>query len=237
LEGWLAPKAEMLTVQTEQGKDKRLKIWDVEKDFWFDLQRGYPLRITLLDENMHMLELGKSPGNAFDILQTGNDATGGWMMIRSRGYHTGSLEEVATRLAGSSKIYYRRRGFGNPGKGEFPFGYDTQEDRAKAWQAGLHRDLTERAANGDYFRIGTNWWKFSDNGWSYWLERYNFGLVTMKDNAYDGREATKLGADGTPGTLDDEADDYGDFLTGVTRANTSIYPFLQQHDAAPRTSP
>jgi hypothetical protein len=59
----------------------------------------------------------------------------------------------------------------------------------------------------------------------------------MKDNAYDGREATKLGADGKPGTLDDETNDYGDFLSGVTRTNTSIYTFIQQHDAAPRTSP
>jgi hypothetical protein len=238
LEGWLVPKAEPITVQTQWGQRQHLKVWAMAQDFWFDLQRGNPLHVTFLDENMHMLDLGKSPGNQFDILQTGTDATGGWMLIRSRGYHTGSVEEIAERLGGKQKkIYYRRRGFGNQGKGGFLFGYDTQEDRARAWEAGLHRDLTERAANGDYVRIGANWWKLSDNGWTYWLERYNFGLVTMKDNAYDGREATKLGADGKPGTLDDETNDYGDFLSGVTRTNTSIYTFIQQHDAAPRTSP
>ena len=133
----------------------------------------------------------------------------------------------------SPVLYYRRRGQGNPNSGQLELGYNSQADRARAWKEGLHRDLTEQAANGDYFRVGANWWKLSDNGWTYWLERYNFGLVTLKDNAYDGREATILGADGQRGTDDDETHDYGDLLTGMTQTNTGLYPFLQQHDATP----
>ncbi|ETX09186.1 hypothetical protein [Candidatus Entotheonella palauensis] len=124
--------------------------------------------------------------------------------------------------------YYRRRGLGSPARHSFRTGYDRQEDRAQAWHDGLYQGLMEQAANGDYFRIGANWWKFSDNGSTFWRERYNFGLVTIRDNAYDGREATTRGADGQPGTADDEARDYGDLLTGVTRANTGLYEALQQ---------
>lgn len=277
LEGWLAPQFEVQVAETQRGKRHYLKVWDAERDLWFNLQGKNPLRIALFDENMQMLDFGKNPGNQYDILQTGNDTEGGWMLLRSRGYRTGKLDAIVQRFAGkqhhalcrlstngiaprldwsktgfglqplkrwlrdtmchvlpaqsvSRKIYYRRRGFGNLGPGGFPLGFDTQEARAHAWEVGLHRDLTERAANGDYFRIGANWWKFADNGWTYWLERYNFGLVTLKDNAYDGHEATTLGADGQAGTPDDEADDYGDLLTGVTRTNTELYDFLQQHD-------
>ncbi len=133
--------------------------------------------------------------------------------------------------ASRQPTYYRRRGLGGPDRNGFHPGYDRQEDRAQAWHDGLYQGLVEQAANGDYFRIGANWWKFSDNGWTFWRERYNFGLVTLRDSAYDGREATTRGADGQLGTPDDEARDYGDLLTGVTRANTELYDTLRQYDA------
>ncbi len=142
-----------------------------------------------------------------------------------------------THVAPPQPLHYRRRGLGSPEhpKNGFRTGYDRQEDRARAWRDGLYQGLMEPAANGDYFRIGANWWKFSDNGWTFWRERYNFGLVTLRDNAYDGREATTRGADGQPGTPDDERRDYGDLLTGVTRTNTELYEVLLQHDAQRRT--
>ncbi len=139
--------------------------------------------------------------------------------------------------ASQPRTYYRRRGLGSPADHGFRTGYERQEDRARAWREGLYRGLMEPAANGDYFRIGANWWKFSDNGWTFWRERYNFGLVTLRDNAYDGREATPHGADGLPGTPDDEARHYGDLLTGVTQANTGLYQALQQHDAQHAQAP
>ncbi len=136
----------------------------------------------------------------------------------------------------SQRTYFRRRGLGDStAQNGFHMGYDSQEDRAQAWHHGLYGGLMEAAANGDYFRIGANWWKFSDNGWTFWRERYNFGLVTLRDNAYDGREATTRGADGEAGTDDDEARDYGDLLTSVTRTNTELYKVLLQHDAQART--
>jgi len=66
-----------------------------------------------------------------------------------------------------------------------------------------------------------------DNGWTYWVEQVNWGLVTLKDNAYDGKEATRVGADGKPGTWDDEHDDYGDCITDVRQANRGVYERLR----------
>lgn len=74
----------------------------------------------------------------------------------------------------------------------------------------------------DYYLVGLEQWKWTDNGWTYWLEQNNFGLVTLRDNAYDEKEATKLGADGTLGTWDDELRDYGDFITPASKANRGI---------------
>ena len=100
----------------------------------------------------------------------------------------------------------------------------------------MHGGLLERAANGDYPRVGSNWWKWSDNGWTYGLERYNWGLVTQKDNAYNGQEATVAGADGLQGTFDDEEADYGDLWTGMAQANQSIYGLALGGAPAPPSS-
>ncbi len=278
LEGQLAPQFEVESVETQRGQRQYLKVWDPETPFWFDFKGGNPLRIAVFDVAQRILDLGISPGNAFDIMQTGRDRDGGWMQLRSRGYRSGSLSALAQRLTGShadcqpasmrsqpqptwkpravsslkqwsettfcrarpnskprQRLYYRRRGQGGkPTPNGLYMGYDSQEARARAWRDGLYGGLMEAAANGDYFRIGANWWKFSDNGWTFWRERYNFGLVTLRDNAYDGREATLNGADGERGTADDETRHYGDLLTGVTQANTGVYKALLQHDAAAR---
>ncbi len=275
LEGWLAPQFEVQSVDTKRGRRQYLKVWAPETPFWFDFKGGQPLRIAVFDAAQRMLDFGISPGNAYDILQTGHDTDGGWMQLHSRGYRSGSLGALAQRLTDpradcqpasmrshpqpawqtrsvaslkqwpdptfcrarpdakpSQRMYYRRRGLDDsPTQNGFHMGYDSQEARARAWRDGLYCGLMETAANGDSFRIGANWWKFSDNGWTFWRERYNFGLVTLRDNAYDGREATTRGADGQAGTADDETRNYGDLLTGVTQANTGVYKALLQHDA------
>ena len=104
-------------------------------------------------------------------------------------------------MPATAPLHYRRNGFGNFGPPQTftGVGYDTQEAKAAAWKAGVHGGLKERAANGDFPRIGANWWKWSDNGWTYALERNNWGLVTQKDNAYNGQEATIPGRRWAPG--------------------------------------
>ena len=101
--------------------------------------------------------------------------------------------------------------------------YQTQELRGTQWAKNVAEVVNNVSPSGDYYLVGLEQWKWTDNGWTYWLEQNNFGLVTLRDNAYDGKEATKLGADGVPGTWDDELRDYGDFITPASRANRSIY--------------
>jgi len=202
-----------------------IKCWDEDADIWWK-HRGNPLKIRFPGVPVPRTSI-KDPWN-FQVVATGKDEDGkSWFAARSGGgYRSGHPKELAEQinkmLEAGKKPRYARFSFG---------GCTDQKDRARKWTAALQSIVTDKSADGDYFRLGMNWWKLSDNGWTYWVERYNFGLVTLKDNAYDGKEATKLGADGKAGTWDDEENDYGDLLTGVTRANTGIYGFILEQDA------
>ena len=202
----------------------QLKIWDPEQEHcWMDLSVGNRNRMSFFDEAGAIKNYGfLANGNEFNIDANGIDVRGCWFLIASRGSGTGGISEID---AVTTPLLYRRNGFGNFGPPQTfrGVGYDTQEAKAAAWKSGVHGGLKEKAVNGDYPRIGANWWKWSDNGWTYALERNNWGLVTQKDNAYNGREATNLGADGVQGTVDDEEADYGDLWTGLAEANASVY--------------
>jgi len=77
--------------------------------------------------------------------------------------------------------------------------------------------------------IGVRWWGFQDA----WAEKTNWGLVSLRDNAYDGKEATVSG--GKPGVTGSaqckdpwgypcgaEERDYGDFISSVRDANMKL---------------
>jgi PKD repeat protein len=202
----------------------QLKIWDTSQNHcWMDLSIGNRNRMAFFDEAGAIKNYGfLANGNEYNIDENGEDALGCWFLISSRGGGTGMISDIDPVTA---PLFYRRNGFGNFGPPQTftGVGYDTQEAKALAWQTGVRDGLRDRAANGDYPRIGANWWKWSDNGWTYTLERNNWGLVTQKDNAYDGTEATLLGADGLQGTADDEEANYGDLWTGVTETNLTVY--------------
>jgi hypothetical protein len=101
--------------------------------------------------------------------------------------------------------------------------FETQKARGKWWAEEVAKIAKDKSPDGTYYLVGAEWWKYMDNGWTYWVEQVNWGLVSLKDNAYDGKEATKLGADGKAGTWDDEVNDYGDALSSVTKANKLVY--------------
>lgn len=98
----------------------------------------------------------------------------------------------------------------------------TQTARANTYKAAVYSSFTRQAVNGDFYVIGLDWWAWSDNGWSNskYAEINNFGVVTLRDNAYDGvqnRIATSTDAYGF--TRGGEEGNYGDFLTIVKEAN------------------
>ena len=211
-------------VQHERYKEL-IKVWDHDADFWWN-HRGNVLKIRFPGVPAPRSSI-TNPWN-FQLVGTGKDEDGKhFFLARSGGgFRAGHPAELAAEikkiLEAGKKARYERTTFGN---------CKDQPDRARKWAEGMNAIATDRSPGGDYFRLGRNWWKLSDNGWTYWLERYNFGLVTIKDNAYDGKEATKLGADGKAGTWDDEERDYGDLLSEMTRANKGLYELILIHDA------
>jgi hypothetical protein len=208
---------------------KLVKCWTDDMDIWWE-HAGNPLRMSFRDVPAPDRQ-GIDSAALWDaqMLKSGKEQDGtSWFLVRPRSpYRTGTADELVQQiklaLEKGATPRFERFSYG---------GCKTQNERAEKWRAALHEAVTEKSPSGDYFRIGQNWWKYSDNGWTYWLERYNFGLVTQKDNAYDGKQATRLGADGKAGTWDDEAGDYGDLLTGVTQANKGIYERILKHDGS-----
>lgn len=209
----------------------QLKIWDTEQQHcWMDLSNGNRNRIAFFDDAGNIKHYGfLANGNEFNVDANGQDDLGCWFLLSSRGGGTGLISAIDPVAA---PLHYRRNGFGGPHAPPQTFtgtGFVTQELKALGWRDGVRAGLRDRAGNGDYPRIGANWWKWSDNGWTNALERNNWGLVTLKDNAYNGQEATTMGADGLQSTaLDNEEEDYGDLWTGVQTTNLTVYSVAAQ---------
>lgn len=206
-----------------------LKIWDNNADYWFRLKfaggrlpiffKGIPLpRDTI-----------KTPWQ-YQVLYTGQNKDGkSWFTVRSSDpFGSGRAWELlegleALKKEGKQAEYIRNTAIGHS---NFP----TQEARGKWWAEEIAKIANNKSPQGTYYLVGAEWWKYMDNGWTYWVEQVNWGLVSLQDNAYDGKEATKLGADGKVGTWDDEVTDYGNCISPVSNANKSVYLEILQNE-------
>jgi hypothetical protein len=96
----------------------------------------------------------------------------------------------------------------------------TQEQRGQFYEKVVANLFDAKvSATGSRPFVGLQWWEFADN----WREKANWGLVSLSDNAYDGREAsTKVGKDEWGFPTGGEERDYGDFLSYVRRANAAV---------------
>ena len=71
--------------------------------------------------------------------------------------------------------------------------------------------------NGDRYLLGIDWWEHTDGNF---YEKTNWGLVSDRDNAYDGKEDTNASVKDSGGYATvPEAGNYGDFITPVAAAN------------------
>ncbi len=101
---------------------------------------------------------------------------------------------------------------------------ENQRLRGQAYAEELNNLFNLRGENGDYFVVGIDWWSWVDSA----SENMNFGLVSMLDNAYDGREAViAAGKDSWGYPVGGENRNYGDFLTAVTAANRRVMEALR----------
>ncbi len=113
----------------------------------------------------------------------------------------------------------------------------TQPEKAKAYRQRLQEAWNYTPDGKTYPLVMVSYW-----GWGEQANEYrNWGLVSFKDNLYDGKEATKLGADGKAGTADDEDRDYGDCVTGFKAAHdellSKLKDFVENRRKATATQP
>jgi hypothetical protein len=102
----------------------------------------------------------------------------------------------------------------------YPGDYPTQQARG-AWYAQTLQSYFDATPTGGGVRpiMGIQFWEFLDN----YGEKKNFGLVSLSDNAYDGREAVRAkGTDPWGYPTGGEEKDYGDFISAVRSANSWI---------------
>jgi hypothetical protein len=95
----------------------------------------------------------------------------------------------------------------------------TQEGRGQLYGEKVDFLFDAATSAGVHPVAGITFWGWSDH----WGEKANFGLVTLSDNAYDGKQAVvDPGKDAAGWPTGGEENNYGDFLTGVSEANASV---------------
>jgi hypothetical protein len=156
----------------------------------------------------------KAAGEYLDVLRT--TWSGQQAALDYITQHTGDIPIVVWlgAYANADSAFFRHQ---NPW-------LSTQAARGQYYEKAVADLLTAKAkATGAHPFVGLQWWEFSDN----WREKANWGLVTLSDNAYDGKEAsTKAGKDQFGFPTGGEERDYGDFLSHVRRANASVLQAL-----------
>ena len=110
-----------------------------------------------------------------------------------------------------------------------PSYYSTQAARGTAYQAMMEAFLKARdSATGTYHIVGFDWWGMYDMN----NQKANWGLLTPRDNPYDGEGATINGIGGKHGNdqwgypTGGEAANYGNFIDYVIKANSRVYGSL-----------
>lgn len=100
----------------------------------------------------------------------------------------------------------------------------TQGDRGALFQSMMTGLLDAKdTASGTYHIVGYKWWELYDNRG----EDANWGLLSRRDNGYDGTAAvTAAGKDSWGYPTGNEQVNYSDFLDSVTTNNLNVYKTL-----------
>ncbi len=95
----------------------------------------------------------------------------------------------------------------------------TQQQRGQHYASDQQVFYNAAGLNGIHYIVGVEWWSITDSGTA---ETSNFGLISDKDNAYDGRCAVIAPTTDSWGyPCGGETANYGDFLDSVTQANSA----------------
>lgn len=98
-------------------------------------------------------------------------------------------------------------------------GLPTQEQRGATYASYVLHDYTATTASGSRPFVGAKFWALTDS----WGEKRNWGLLTLSDNAYDGREAVVApGVDAWGYSTGHEERDHGDFISSVRQVHADV---------------
>ena len=107
--------------------------------------------------------------------------------------------------------------------GAFDANFSSQAVRGQHYASDQEAIFSAQGSNGDYYLTGTSFWSLTDNSG----EQTNWGLVSLSDNAYDGKCAARAASVDPFGyPCGGESADYGDYTDAVTAANLQIYETL-----------
>jgi len=158
----------------------------------------------------------KAAGEYLDVLNVGTDTSQAQLdfMARWAGDVPIAIWEGIVANADSSRWRYPRQQ--SPATWSVP----TQQARGEKYKQDIQNLQRGRAATtGSYPFVGLLWWDWCDM----FGEQGNFGLVSLADNAYDGREAiSQVGTDAWGFKTGGEERNYGDFLTAVRNMNMQV---------------
>lgn len=99
----------------------------------------------------------------------------------------------------------------------------TQGNRGLRFQTMVTQLMDAKDSAGIYHSVGYKWWQYYDSR----AQQANWGLVTPRDNAYDGMAAMiATGTDAWGYPMGGETANYGDFISGVRAANEDVYKHL-----------
>ena len=105
-------------------------------------------------------------------------------------------------------------------------GLRSQAERGARYTRDVMTILESRVRDGSHAVLGILWWEYMDK----WGEKTNWGLVTPRNNAYDGRQAVRAsGTDEWGYATGGEEHDYGDFISHVRRVNAAVDGRMMMH--------
>jgi hypothetical protein len=171
---------------------------------------------TLNSDGLTRQQILRAAGEACDVVQASCESQQA-LELTARYVGDKPLVTWETAIANPDSALHRH------GQSSGPWIKTTQAERGQWYQDMLSRRFQFRTAAHLAPVAGIKWWEWHDS----WSEKKNFGLVSLSDNAYDGREArVATSADPWGYSVGGEARDYSDFISSVRAAHRTLIESL-----------